>query len=455
MSVFEILGDLPGILQAVVPDQFATVLQILTFFGLLPKILYEFLRLRKQLRGVVTDPEAVWKRQPHWDRVDKYKKQIKNTIPVLSLVNAKGGVGKSMICSNLAAYFDQLGLRVLLVDLGHNATLTEMVPIANRDNKDGSFYFSALELLNGRQKYRPPEKLSGSFQRSWIYPASHDLKKADHELALSWLTGARARKGRSAFRLLLARMAFWKKKRDIRFHVHDFLSQPEVQNSFDLVLIDTTNEQSAALANALCASTHVLVPTVLDMSTTPTTVNSLKNMRDFRLSLLLNYAFMGVVPSQVSQVMNAANQFTPREEQAFGDLKARIDIKFDKMMRPGTVEREKLGVLRDQYICNRVALRHQPGDDLIIFSDQRINVMFLELGDVISDRFERDNMIYRARLISASPGRVSASAANTPPLAQQAPVSAADVPAQAQPAFPLAQEGTRATQKPEQIKKVG
>lgn len=45
-------------------------------------------------------------------------------MPVVSIINYKGGVGKTTVTANLAAELAQRGRRVLLVDLDSQASLT-------------------------------------------------------------------------------------------------------------------------------------------------------------------------------------------------------------------------------------------------------------------------------------------------------------------------------------------
>jgi len=53
-------------------------------------------------------------------------------------------------------------------------------------------------------------------------------------------------------------------KTDIRYRLADVLLSHAVLNNFDVILIDAPPRLTTASVQALCASTHVLIPTVLD-----------------------------------------------------------------------------------------------------------------------------------------------------------------------------------------------
>ena len=51
---------------------------------------------------------------------------------------------------------------------------------------------------------------------------------------------------------------------DVRYTLYHLLRQPDVRDRFGLVLIDCPPRLTTACIQALCTSTHILIPTVLD-----------------------------------------------------------------------------------------------------------------------------------------------------------------------------------------------
>ena len=315
--------------------------------------------MRRKMLEILVDPIAFWNKKPSRKRIKKYRTQMTGSIPIIAIADFKGGTGKSMIATNLAACLDQHEAKVLVLDLGHNTTLSQMLPM---DEKAKGFAWSAHHILKGKGVYYPPEKLTGSFQNSYLYPAMDDLRKDDARLAFRRLIGSQ--------------------KGDIRFHVHDYLSTEAIQKRFDMVIIDMPARLSTTAANALCACTHVLVPTVLDPATQPATIETLKTLRNYRKALKLKFRFLGVVPSMVQSQAGLGRHEIPARQS----LADEMERQFATLRVPGTSTKETID-LWDRHIMNKVGLRHRAQQNLPYFTinDAVIRAMFDNMRRRIED----------------------------------------------------------------------
>lgn len=77
-----------------------------------------------------------------------------------------------------------------------------------------------------------------------IVPGYYDLAQAENRLLVEWL--------------------FNKGPTDIRYQLARILHDPIVQSNFSRVIIDAPPRLTTACIQALCAATHVIIPTVLD-----------------------------------------------------------------------------------------------------------------------------------------------------------------------------------------------
>lgn len=322
---------------------------------------------REKLQQVLINPDAFWSSPASASVIQKYVKHISKTIPVLVVANYKGGVGKSMIAANLAAYFDKIGLRVLLIDYDYQGSLTDIVPYADPEKVT----FSAHYILRGElkpSKITPPHPLGRSFKSATIHPSEAELSRIDNTLIFEWLTGAR--------------------KDDIRFNTQKYLSSPHVQTSYDIVIIDTPPRICAATANALCAATHVLMPTILDTVSSRAVFRSVEMFLAFRDSLNLRFEILGVVPSKVQR----STQYTDRESKALEYLKEELHWRYKGRVNRGKGSVETVKVLETMPIMQKVDLLHIEGDDLAIFETNPpenrrvIYEMFSRLGNYVLDR---------------------------------------------------------------------
>ncbi|WP_215115693.1 ParA family protein [Exiguobacterium sp. s80] len=187
---------------------------------------------------------------------------------IISFINYKGGVGKTTLTSNIAAELAFKGVRVLLVDLDPQANLT--FSFINVDEWEGLDKSSRTikhwydEFLNGdrdvslRNLIISPtnvnEKLENLSAEGHIdLISSHlELINVDMELATQY-GGNTERTFRSSFLRLFTRL-----KKGLE----------EVENDYDVVLIDCPPNFNIVTQNAIIASDFYIVPAKADFLST-------------------------------------------------------------------------------------------------------------------------------------------------------------------------------------------
>jgi chromosome partitioning protein len=144
---------------------------------------------------------------------------------IISIVNQKGGVGKTTTAVNLGAYLAHLGKFVLLIDMDPQANATSGLGIDHRSLKKGVY-----EAISGGAGFR--DILVGTPVQGYkVAPATISLAGANVELVNA---------DRREFRLYDAML--------------------EVRNDFDYVIIDCPPSLGLLTINSLTAADHVFIP---------------------------------------------------------------------------------------------------------------------------------------------------------------------------------------------------
>jgi chromosome partitioning protein len=100
----------------------------------------------------------------------------------------------------------------------------------------------------------------------WTIPAYYDLAQAENRVLIEWLLplsehGLASR----LLRLMGVRLDDPPRSlKDVRYLLAEALLDPLVRANFDLVIIDSPPRLTPSHIQAMCASTHLLVPTILD-----------------------------------------------------------------------------------------------------------------------------------------------------------------------------------------------
>ncbi|WP_437884502.1 ParA family protein [Pseudomonas sp. LRF_L74] len=190
---------------------------------------------------------------------------------VLSIISTKGGVGKTTIAANLGGYLAEAGLRVLLLDLDSQPTLSSYYAIKQR---------AAL----------------GAFELIAENTQSLDQLVSTTDVSGLSLIHSNDDEGRLAILLLHAP--------DGRLRLRNLI--PSFADAFDVLLIDTQGARSVVLEMAVLAS---------DLAVAPVTPQMLaaRELRRGTLKLLAElepYQRLGVQPPPLRLLFNQVSTET-------------------------------------------------------------------------------------------------------------------------------------------------
>jgi cellulose biosynthesis protein BcsQ len=166
---------------------------------------------------------------------------------IITVANNKGGVSKTTTTANLLAYFDrQLKKRVLVVDLDYQGSLSTMLRLEQDKADPRKSSVNAL-LMGGAglgTLFTSTRRLGDRLPRSELASAFYELAMLEDRLMVEWLL----QEGGD----------------DVRYRLASVLLQDGIQDKYDVILIDCPPRLTTGTINALCASTHLLIPTIFN-----------------------------------------------------------------------------------------------------------------------------------------------------------------------------------------------
>jgi cellulose biosynthesis protein BcsQ len=236
--------------------------------------------------------------------------------PILSVLNLKGGVGKTTVTANLAAALAARGYRVLLLDLDLQGSLTglfltdaEQEALAGEERMLEDFLNRAFdaEFPNVLHYARPI--LGG---RGALVPTADTLAYAETNLMIRWLL-------REA-------------NRDPRFLLRRELHLRRVTNEFDVVLLDCPPLVNVSCVNALAASDYLLVPVTPSRQATARVPVLLRRVRTFRENINPHLSVLGILANRTygetltNAESNRLTLLTAQCRDVWGDAVRQMDV---------------------------------------------------------------------------------------------------------------------------------
>lgn len=236
-------------------------------------------KLEDDLRRITEGSQALWKLRDvrafpqylNWLRDPQGAK-------IVTIGNLKGGVGKTTIAANFAAYISETrNAPVLLVDLDYQGSLSNMMMLAIEkeevESKVDRLFASEANLitLEGAKEHLTPK-----LNRGWLVPANYEFSQMENQLLLRWLLKADG-------------------DIDVRFRLAHALLRPEVRRSYAAIILDMPPRMTLGSINALVASHKFFVPTILDKISAEAVAQFIVNMKAIKRDLELDIDLAGII----------------------------------------------------------------------------------------------------------------------------------------------------------------
>lgn len=224
---------------------------------------------------------------------------------VLSCVNLKGGVGKTAIAVNFAAYCGTRGLRTLLIDLDPQTNATFSCISVEDWEKHATENGTVANLLGVRQHTSAEGKeksvddiiISDVFKNVDLIPSHLDLFTIDLDLSSEVARETRLRRA-----------------------LKDTLPH------YDVVVCDCPPNLTIPTQNALAVSTHYLVPVSLDFLSSLGVGLLLRRVSKLSADLENPLVHAGIVISRVGRQSNFRTQTAQTLRTLFKDMVLSTEI---------------------------------------------------------------------------------------------------------------------------------
>lgn len=245
------------------------------------RALPDFLKLRAFVRSG----------QPLWSYRSPSRRKYHNVPPTLTVMNFKGGVGKTTIAANLAAAFAKRhGLKVLLVDLDYQGSLSDMLSSRDLDDQQKNLLSKWIANKNASGVFEDWSTDVAEIEGARLITSEYEIADTEDRQLLKWLT----RDIGDDVRTRIAR----------KMNYSDWA----LKDRFDLVIFDAPPRLSVASANAVKMTDFVLVPAKLQPLSAAPISKMLKYLASFKERARAKFEVIGVVCNMTNAAKLSAQE---------------------------------------------------------------------------------------------------------------------------------------------------
>jgi len=310
---------------------------------------------------------------------------------IVSLLNLKGGVGKTTITANLGATLGERGNRVLMVDLDYQRSLS-MLLLAEPERQLAHYRGRSLQhVLGGADRslmrlLQCAQPVGNEAPHCFVITNSDvregelidSLEETENRLMLEWLakpTGS-----------------------DVRFLLREALHEAGLADQYDLVLLDCPPRLTTACVNALAASDFVLIPIVPDAVSTRAVENLLRSLARLRTTVCPNLALLGIVPNMVHV---SSGKLIQAHDAALASVN---ELAVLGQLWPEPVPVFESTVPDSTAFVRTAAMLDSAGDLRLALRDSKVEAAFRALADELQEEME----LHASRHSSPVPAKPSA-----------------------------------------------
>ena len=278
--------------------------------------------IRVELDALTRQLEDLQSINGDWDgpakgEITPFVPRANRKAPIIMTMNLKGGVGKSTISANLAATWWGRAVepkKVLLIDLDYQRSVTSLC-ISARDLMDlerGDLFVNTVfdERVDAAEHFLKARRRVGRGE-GYLLGANDVLTRVESHVEARWMTG--------------------QTEQDVRFLLRKLLHGPAVQDQYDLVIIDCPPRISTASINALAASDFLLIPVLLDLTSSESAPRMLSWVSRYKKTMICpDLDLLGVVANKKS---DRRNELLDRERNLLDSLPDRCRKEWGKPVR--------------------------------------------------------------------------------------------------------------------------